>query len=35
MSDSAFWVEEGEALRHQGREGGSDEERKGTEMRDW
>jgi hypothetical protein len=35
MSDSAFWVEEGQALRRWVTEGGSDEERKGTETRDW
>jgi hypothetical protein len=31
MSDSAFWVEEGQALRRWVAEGGSDEERKGVE----
>ena len=31
MSDSAFWVEEGQALRRWVTEGGSDDERKGVE----
>jgi hypothetical protein len=31
MSDSAFWVEEGQALRRWVVEGGSDDERKGVE----
>ena len=35
MSDSAFWVEEGQALRRWVTEGGSDDERKGVETRDW
>jgi hypothetical protein len=34
MSDSAFWVEEGQALRRWVTEGGSDDERKGVETPD-
>jgi hypothetical protein len=34
MSDSAFWVEEGQALRRWVAEGGSDDERKGVETPD-
>ena len=35
ISDSAFWVEEGQTLRRWVTEGGSDDERKGVETPDW